>query len=71
MSTVTLAKSLGRFVTTRAAMQRLDLTSDQINKLIRSGALTVRKLPGLRAQVLADDIDRLERESLHPRTTSI
>ena len=57
------------WVTTRAARERLGITSDQVRKLIRQGSLTSRQLPGLRPLVAADDVDRLARESVRPATT--
>lgn len=64
MSTATLASS--DFITSREARERLNLTSEQLCKLVRRRVLTVRQIPGLRATFLRDDVERLARESIHP-----
>jgi predicted site-specific integrase-resolvase len=58
----------GRYIRTPIAAERLGISSPQLNKLIRSGALTVRQLPGLRAMVLEADVDRLLLQSTKPAT---
>ena len=61
-----LADTVQRFVSTKVARQRLGLTSHQLCRLVKVGAVTTRRLPGLRLMILESDISRLERDSLHP-----
>ena len=57
-----------KFISTSSAAERLGITLDQLGRLVKRGALTRRKLPGLRAQILEADVERLAAESVIPAT---
>jgi hypothetical protein len=69
MSTATMTDAMaGKFISTSEAAGRLGTNSDGINRLIRRGALTVRRLPGMRQTVLETDVNRLIQDCTVPAT---
>ena len=59
-----------RWISAVETAKRLDIDPATVRKLIRGGHLTVRTLPGCSPQILATDLDRLERQSITPATSS-
>ena len=66
MSTTIEAQATDRWISTVEARHRLGLTQEAFAKLVRRGVFTTRRIPGLRAQVLASEVEKMRRESVHP-----
>jgi predicted site-specific integrase-resolvase len=51
-----------RWLRLRAAADRLGISLSAMSRIARSGAIRIRRLPGTRPRVSADDVERLARE---------
>jgi hypothetical protein len=55
-----------RWISVRAASDRLGIPAHAMRRLVRRGIITTRRLPGMRPLVSEADVDRLARESTQP-----
>ncbi len=58
----------GGFMSTVEARAVLGLNPDQLQRLLKKGLITVRRIPGARPQLLRADVERVAEESIEPAT---